>query len=241
MTFLTFERVTVSYPIFNVRSMSLRNQIVRLTTGGLIEQEAGHYHTVTALKNASFELRSGDRVGLTGHNGAGKSTLLRTMAGIYSPCSGVVKRAGSISTIFELGAGMDPELSGYDNAIRMGVLQGMQLDRILDELNAIAEFARLGDFMNFPVRTYSAGMTMRLMFAVATCIQPDILLVDEIFGAGDVEFQESAHERMERLILNAGVFVFASHNRELMQKYCNRLFKLEHGILKEIDFSTGLQ
>lgn len=241
MTFLIFENVTVSYPIFNSRSMSLRNQIMRLTTGGLIEREAGNYQVVTALKNASFELRAGDRVGLTGHNGAGKTTLLRTMAGIYAPCGGVVKRLGKTSTVFELGAGMDPELSGYDNVVRMGVLQGMPLTQILNELPAIIEFTGLGAFINLPVRTYSAGMSTRLMFAVATCMQPDILLVDEVFGAGDAEFQERAQERMERLILNAGVFVFASHNKELMQKYCNRLFRLEHGTLTEMDFLTDLQ
>ena len=241
MTFLIFENVTVSYPIFNARSVSLRNQIVRLTTGGLIEQDARRYQTVTALKDACFELRAGDRVGLIGYNGAGKSTLLRTMAGIYAPCSGVIKRSGNTSTVFELGAGMDPELSGYENAIRMGVLQGIPLDTVRRELPAIADFAGLGDFINLPVRTYSAGMSTRLMFAVATCIQPDILLVDEVFGAGDAEFQARAHGRMEHLILNAGVFVFASHNKELMQKYCNRLFKLDHGIVTEINFSTGLQ
>ena len=241
MTHLVFDKVSIRYPIFNARSMSLRNRLVNLSTGGLIEREAGSYQTVTALKDASFNLRAGDRIGLTGHNGAGKSTLLRTMSGIYAPSSGTIRRAGLTSTVFELGAGMDPELSGFENAIRMGVLQGMSLKTIRNELPSIAEFTGLGDFLDLPVRTYSAGMSTRLMFAVATCFQPDILLVDEVFGAGDADFQTRAQSRMEQLITNAGVFVFASHDHGLIKRYCNRVFHLEHGNLTEIDYSTLAQ
>lgn len=235
MTCLIFENVTVSYPIFNSYSLSFRNQIVRFSTGGIIRREAGDTPTVTALINSNFELRSGDRVGLIGHNGAGKSTLLRTMAGIYAPSSGIVKSSGSISTVFELGAGIDPELSGYENAIRMGVLKGIAMDQIKEEMPAIEAFSGLGDFIHLPVRTYSAGMSTRLMFAVATLNQPDILLIDEIFGAGDAEFQARAYERMELLIRNAGIFVFASHSKELLLKYCNRFFSLQHGTLAEVN------
>lgn len=238
MAVLKFENVTVQYPVYNSRSMSLRNQLVRISTGGRIESEAGHIQIVTALRQVSFDLRDGDAVALIGHNGAGKSTLLRTMAGVYHPVSGNVVRQGKVATVLELGAGMDPELSGYENIIRMGILMGLSMPEIRGKTAEIEEFTQLGNFLQLPVRTYSSGMATRLMFAVATSIQPDILLVDEIFGTGDAEFQVKAKERMELLIKSVGIFVFASHNNELIRQYCNRFFKLEHGQLLEIDYET---
>lgn len=234
MTALEFRNVTVQYPVYNSRSMSLRNQLVRISTGGRIEADAGHISIVTALKNVSFRLQNGDAVALIGHNGAGKSTMLRTMAGVYSPIAGEVIRAGRVATVLELGAGMDPELSGYENIIRMGVLMGMGMGEIKEKTQEIEDFTQLGDFLQLPVRTYSSGMSTRLMFAVATSTQPDILLVDEIFGMGDAEFQVKAKQRMEQLVRSVGVFVFASHNHDLIKTYCNRFFRLEHGTVHEI-------
>lgn len=231
---ISFQDVTVQFPIFNARGMSLRNHLIRIGTGGLIEKDAVRHQIVTALKNVSFELHDGDRVGLVGHNGAGKSTLLRTFAGIYFPTQGRIFHQGKISTLLELGAGMDAELSGEENVIRMGLIQGMTLEAIRDLLPAIVEFSDLGDFIHLPVRTYSAGMSTRLMFAVATCWQPEILVIDEIFGAGDEVFQNRARERMEKLLEQAGLFVFASHSGELIRRYCNRFFRLEHGTLTEV-------
>ncbi len=236
MAQLKFDHVSVQYPIYNSRSMSLRNQIVRVSTGGLIESEAGHVQIVTALRDVTFTANNGDRIGLIGHNGAGKSTLLRTMAGIYEPASGSVIREGLVSTVLEMGAGMDIELSGYENIIRMGVLCGMSLAEIKGKIPEIEEFTQLGDFLQIPVRTYSTGMATRLMFAVATASKPDILLVDEVFGTGDAEFQHRARERMEQLIESVGIFVFSSHDHNLVKNYCNRFFRLEHGTATEIGF-----
>lgn len=233
-THLRFENVTVQYPIFNSRSMSLRNQIVRISTGGRIERDAGHIQIVTALKNVSFDLKEGDSVALLGHNGAGKSTMLRTMAGVYTPVAGQVTRQGRVATVLELGTGMDPELPGYENIIRMGMMLGMKMNEIKERTKEIETFTQLGDFLQLPVRTYSSGMATRLMFAVATCTKPDILLVDEIFGTGDAEFQAKAKVRMEELIRSVGIFVFASHSNDLVKRYCNRFFMLEHGNVMEI-------
>jgi ABC-type polysaccharide/polyol phosphate transport system ATPase subunit len=207
---------------------------VRMSTGGRIEGEAGQISIVTALKNVSFELKNGDALALVGHNGAGKSTMLRTMAGVYTPVSGRIERRGRISTMLELGAGMDPELSGYENITRMGVLLGMSMREIAEHVPDIEAFTQLGDFLQLPVRTYSSGMSTRLMFAVATTVQPDILLVDEIFGMGDAEFQQNAKRRMEKLLETVGIFVFATHNVDLIDRYCNRFFRLEHGTVQEI-------
>lgn len=231
---LQFDDVTIQYPIFNSRNMSLRNQLVRISTGGRIESEAGRIQVVTALRNASFTINHGDSVALIGHNGAGKTTLLRAMAGVYAPVLGKITRQGRVATVLELGTGMDPELSGYENITRMSMLLGMNKKQIEENAKEIASFTQLGDFLSLPVRTYSSGMATRLMFAVATSTKPDILLVDEMFGTGDAEFQAQAKKRMEELIRSVGIFVFASHSNDLVKAYCSRFFFLEHGIVREI-------
>ncbi len=231
---LRFENVTIQYPVYNSRNMSLRNHLVRISTGGRIEKDAGQVQVVTALRNADFTINHGDSVGLIGHNGAGKSTTLRTMAGVYAPAVGAVVRQGRVATVIELGTGMDPELSGYENITRMSMLLGMTKKQIHENAKEIATFTQLGDFLQLPVRTYSSGMATRLMFAVATSTKPDILLVDEMFGTGDAEFQIQAKKRMEELIRSVGIFVFASHSNDLIKTYCNRFFFLEHGIVKEV-------
>ncbi len=235
MTHLQFDRVTVRYPVHNNRTKSLRNNLVRISTGGRLDSESGRIQVVTALDDVSFEFREGDAVGLIGHNGAGKSTMLRTMAGVYKPTHGAVRRRGRTATVLELGAGIDPELSGYENITRMGVLLGMSIAETKERISEIERFTQLGNFLQLPVRMYSSGMATRLMFAVATSTRPDILLVDEVFGAGDAEFQERAKERMSRLISSVGIFVFASHDHELIRTYCNRFLRLEHGRVIEID------
>ena len=240
MTHLGFHNVTIQYPVYSARGMSMRNQLVRISTGGLIEREAGNTQVVTALRNVTFSLNEGDAVGLIGHNGAGKTTLLRTMAGVYYPVAGEVRRSGTISTMFELGAGMDPELTGYENIVRIKTMLGLSFKQARANVADIENFTQLGNFLNFPVRTYSAGMAARLMFAIATSVHPDILLVDEIFQAGDHGFQVKAEQRMSRLIKAAGIFVFASHDMQLLKKHCNRFFKLEHGTLTEIG-PNGIQ
>lgn len=231
---IVFDHVTVKYPVYNSRSKSLRNHLVRLSTGGRVEQEAGSVQLVTALSDVSFEIHQGERVGLLGHNGAGKSTMLRTIAGVYTPVSGTVVTSGRIATVLELGAGLDSELSGYENILRMSRLLGRSSADVKAGLPDIEEFTQLGHFLNLPVRTYSAGMTTRLMFAVATSTTPDILLLDEVFGAGDAEFQVHALERMESLITRVGILVFASHEHHKLRRYCNRFLRLEHGSVREI-------
>ena len=233
MALLRFEDVTIRYPIYNSRAMSMRHQLVRLSTGGRIAAEAGQIVTVTALDGATFELREGDAVGLIGHNGAGKTTLLRTMAGIYTPSSGRLVREGSVTTVFELGAGMDLELSGYDNVVRVLMLIGHSRAEAEVYIPEIESFTELGDYMRLPVRTYSAGMTTRLMFAVATAARPSILLVDEVFGAGDQAFQERATTHMRGWIADAEIFVFASHDIRAIKSVCNRIFILNQGKITE--------
>ncbi len=234
MARLVFDHVTVQYPIYNSRTQSLRHQLVAMGTGGRIAHGARRITTVTALNDVSFELVDGDSIGLIGHNGSGKTTLLRTMAGIYAPVSGTVIREGRVSTIIEVGAGMDAELSGYENIVRMGLLLEMSHPEIAAAVPGIEELTELGDYLAMPVRTYSTGMVMRLMFAVATSNRPDILLIDEMLGTGDATFQQKAQMRMREMIDSARIFVFASHSEELLRRHCRRLFRLEHGTLTEV-------
>ena len=235
MAHVTLDKVTLRYPILNSHGMSLRNQLLRISTGGLIEQEAGHSVTVTALKDVSFSLNTGDAIGLVGHNGAGKSTLLRTIAGIYHPEQGKVTCKGKVATVLEIGAGLEPELTGYENIINLGMMMGLSVSECKTITPEIEAFTGLGDFLHLPVRTYSSGMTMRLMFAVATSVTPEILLIDEMFSTGDAEFQEKSQKRIKNLITSSKIFVFASHDPKLIKKYCNRIIQLEHGTLTELD------
>jgi ABC-type polysaccharide/polyol phosphate transport system ATPase subunit len=233
MANIIFENVTLQYPIYGSRGMSLRSHLMRVATGGSIENDS-RTTVVTALKNVSFELKDGDAIGLIGHNGAGKSTMLRTMAGIYPPSVGNVVRNGKTATVFDIGAGLNAELSGYDNIINLGMLMGLKYGEAKAITPDIEEFTELGNFMQLPIRTYSSGMLMRLMFAVATSITPEILLLDEMFSTGDSGFQEKSQKRIQKIIDDSKIFVFATHDVALMKRYCNRIFKLTHGEVLEV-------
>ena len=237
MAQIKFENVTFRYPIYGTHGMSLRSHLMRVATGGNIEKDA-RTTVVTALKDVSFTLKEGDAVGLIGHNGAGKSTLLRAMAGIFSPSQGRVTLKGKIATVFEIGSGMDYELSGYDNIIHLGMMMGLSYSEAKALTPDIEDFTELGDFLQLPIRTYSSGMVMRLMFAVATSVRPEVLLLDEMFSTGDAGFREKSTSRINKVIEMAKIFVFASHDHNLLKTYCNRVFRLEHGNLEEISIET---
>lgn len=213
--------------------MSLRSHLMRVATGGKIEGDA-RTTIVTALDNVSFTLNDGDAVGLIGHNGAGKSTILRAMAGIYPPSLGSIERQGKTVTVFEIGAGLDNELSGYDNIIHLGMMMGLTYAEAKALTPDIEDFTDLGNFLYLPIRTYSSGMIMRLMFAVATATSPEILLLDEMFSTGDEDFQKKGRARIKKIIKSSKIFVFASHDLSLIRANCNRVFKLNHGSVEEI-------
>ncbi len=236
MSIIEFDNVTLDYPIFDSTNLSLRNKLVSIATGGFLKT-TDKLTVVRALDHVSFKIKEGDSVGLIGHNGAGKSTLLRTMAGIYKPQLGNVKIIGDISTVFELGSGLDHDVDGVQNIINLCLIKGMTLGEARGLLENIAEFTELGDFLYLPVRTYSSGMLLRLMFAVATIKAPDIFLLDEMFSTGDAEFQKKSMRRINEIIDKSKIFVFASHDHGLLKAYCNRVFRLEHGKVVEISVS----
>jgi len=232
MVKIEFLNVTLSYPVYGHHSMSLRSKFFQLATGGRIHQE-GQSTMITALHTANFTIKEGDSVGLIGHNGAGKSTLLRLMAGIYPPSIGRVILKGRIATIFDIGAGIEMELTGYENIVNLGMIMGLSNQEALSLIPDIEVFTELGDFLHMPVRTYSSGMIMRLMFGVSTSISPDILLLDEMFSTGDASFREKSNQRIRELINKSKIFVFASHDESLIKNYCNRVFRLKNGVIFE--------
>ena len=183
------------------------------------------------LNGLSFEAFEGDVIGLTGSNGAGKSTLLRMMAGVYAPDFGKMTIQGNVSSVIDLGAGIDYTLSGSENIMRLGLMRGFSKSSLLEKMDKIIEFSGLEDSIYQPVRVYSSGMVLRLMFSVATEFKPEILLIDEMFGVGDADFQAKAQERMEKLIEDASLVFFASHSDSLIKQICNRVFELENGRL----------
>ncbi len=194
-----------------------------------IGADARNHVTVQALDDICLTLKHGDRLGLVGHNGSGKTTLLRVMAGIYEPTRGRVIVEGKIAPIFDLGIGMDPEASGYENIRLRGLYLGLSRAEIRAVTGEIAQFAELGSFLEMPIRTYSAGMHARLAFAISTCIKPEILLLDESIAAGDAAFLEKAKRQLEKFVTHAGIFVLASHSESIIREYCSKALLLEHG------------
>lgn len=222
MSILEAENISLHYPVHNLDSQSLRSHLVNISSGGIIKRQSRNIVIVEALRNVSFNLEAGDRVGLIGKNGAGKTTLLKVLAGIYEPTHGRVKRNGRISTLFDIGLGMDENESGYENIRLTGTLMGMSSSEIESYIPEIEDFSELGEFLSMPLRTYSSGMRVRLGFSIATITGADILLIDEIFGAGDIFFEVKAKSRIEELMKRSKVMVFASHSNSLIRNFCNK-------------------
>lgn len=182
-----------------------------------------------ALRHVSVELSHGESLGVVGPNGAGKSTLLQVLAGILRPSEGTVDVRGQVSGLLGLGAGFDPELSGVENVLLGGAFLGIDDAKVQQLLPSIVEFADLGAFIEAPLRTYSSGMRARLGFAIATAVDPDILLLDEVLATGDANFRAKSKERVIELVKAAKGVVLVTHDMEWVQEYCNRALLLEHG------------
>jgi lipopolysaccharide transport system ATP-binding protein len=230
--FMKLDDVVVEYPIYNADARSLKRSVLDLSTGGKIGRGSRDRVVVQALNGVSMEFQHGERIGLVGGNGAGKTTILRVMAGVYEPVKGRVQSSGRISTLFDLSLGMDPEATGEENIMMRGLVLGLSVPQIAAKREEIAEFTELGDFISMPVRTYSAGMALRLAFAVSTCITPDILLMDEWIGVGDAGFQIKAEKRARTLVGDVGIMVIATHSAAMIEALCSRVIWLDKGIVR---------
>jgi ABC-2 type transport system ATP-binding protein/lipopolysaccharide transport system ATP-binding protein len=230
---VSLDRVAISFPVYQGGSRSLKKRVLFHGSAGKIGRDANDHVVVEALRDVSFALIAGERLALIGANGAGKTTLLRAIAGIYEPIQGRVVTRGRISPMFDLNLGIDADLSGFDNIRLRALLLGLTPGETERRLPEIVEFTELGDYLDMPVRTYSAGMILRLSFAVATCFDPEILLMDEWILAGDAHFMGKAEARVQRFVERASVMVLASHNLDLCSRWCTRGIWLDQGSIRE--------
>lgn len=222
------ENVSMKFLIMHDRIRSLKEYTVALLKRRL------KYEEFWALRNVSFEVRRGEVMGIIGRNGAGKSTLLKIISGILKPTEGKVKTGGNIVPMLELGSGFDLDLTGRENIFLNGAILGYSEDFLKSKYDEIVEFAELEKFIDVPIRNYSSGMLMRLAFSIATVVNPEILIVDEILAVGDEAFQAKSKARMMELMGGGTTVLYVSHNIEQIRELCNRVIWLDEGRIKMI-------
>ena len=223
--------VSVLFPLYHGNSRSLKKLLVAAASGRLAEDQQ-HRVVVRALSDINFSLKSGERLGLVGSNGAGKTTLLRVLAGIYEPVTGRVRLRGTLNALLDPSLGMNPELTGRENIMLRGLYNGLPRPMLSRLEEDVIEFSELSDFIDLPMRIYSAGMSVRLGFALATAMRPRILLMDEWFLAGDAGFMEKARLRLEEMVRSADILVLSTHNDAIVREWCTRVMWLEKGRIK---------
>lgn len=220
--------ISMRYLMTYDRIQSIKEYIVQMLRGKI------KYEEFWALKNVSFEVERGEVVGIIGHNGAGKSTLLKVISGILKPTGGELEVHGNVVPMLELGSGFDHDLTGRENIFLNGSILGYSEKYLKEKYEQIVEFSELGKFIDVPIRNYSSGMLMRLAFSIATVVQPEILIVDEILAVGDAAFQEKSKTRMLELMSGGTTVLFVSHSLEQIREMCDRVIWLEHGQIKAI-------
>jgi lipopolysaccharide transport system ATP-binding protein len=220
--------VSVLFPLYHGNSRSLKKMLVAAASGRLAEDQQ-HRVVVRALSDISFRLKSGERLGLVGPNGAGKTTLLRVLAGIYEPVTGSVRLSGTLNALLDPSLGMNPDLTGRENIMLRGLYSGLSRPMLTRLEDDVISFAELSEFIDLPMRIYSAGMAVRLGFALATAIRPRILLMDEWSLAGDAAFMEKARLRLEEMVRAADILVLSTHNNAIVREWCTRVIYLEKG------------
>ena len=224
--------------IIKVENVSMRFRMDKNKTTSLKEWVVMHllgkqqYEEFQALSNVSFDVKRGEIIGIIGRNGAGKSTILKVISGIYKPTTGSVVTAGRVAPMLELGSGFYPELSGYDNIFLNGAILGFSQEFLEAKRDEIVAFSELGEFIDMPIKTYSSGMLARLAFAVATMIEPEILIVDEILSVGDAAFQKKSRARMMEMMSGGTTVLFVSHSLDQIRDMCDRVIWLERGSIK---------
>jgi lipopolysaccharide transport system ATP-binding protein len=233
------DRIRIEYPIYHSTNRSFKRRFVSAATGGRLAHDPRDHVVVTALDGVSFELREGERVALVGHNGSGKTTLLRSIAGVYRPVGGRIEVNGSVSSLFDISIGFDPEATGRENVYLRGLVMGMPRGQVDACMADVHEFSGLGDYLELPIRTYSSGMLLRLAFSVATSVRRDIVLMDEWLSVGDADFADRAARRLEEHLERTSILLVATHSEELARRVCNRRIELRHGRIVADDALRG--
>lgn len=230
MTLIQLQDASLVFKVRRRGRVSLKEYLLT----GMFRRRGENYFQVNALDKINLTVGEGERLGIIGANGAGKSTLLKLVAGIYPPTSGTRRVTGQISSLFDITLGFELDANGWENMQYRGYLLGETPRSIRAKMPTIAEFSELGKFLDMPVRYYSAGMMVRLAFSISTAIEPDILIVDEVLSAGDLEFQVKARERMRGLIASARAVVVVSHDLSSIGQLCDRVVWLDHGQVRLI-------
>jgi ABC-2 type transport system ATP-binding protein/lipopolysaccharide transport system ATP-binding protein len=235
-TVISVEHVTQRFRVIHERPDTLRELFARFFRGST------DYHDFEAIKDVSFDVHRGEMLGLIGRNGSGKSTLLKIIAGIYQPSAGRVEVRGTIAPLLELGAGFHYELTGRENIMLNGLLMGYSKKEMAEREESIIRFADIGEFIDAPVKQYSSGMYIRLAFAVATEIDPDILVIDEILAVGDVTFQEKCFDRLKQFREHNKTILFVSHSPTQVVQFCDRVIWIDQGeVAFDGDPARGLE
>lgn len=228
MTHIVVDQVSVTFQTRERRRLTLKEFLVRQ----MFRQSLNPRIKVHALQEVSLQLKEGDRLGVIGHNGAGKSTLLKMLAGVYAPTHGRRLVQGRISSLFDIALGFELDATGWENIYFRSYLQGETPKSIRARVQPIADFSELGEFLKMPVRYYSTGMLVRLAFSIATAIEPEILLVDEVLSAGDLAFQDKARQRMRDMIAKARLIVLVSHDLSSVARLAERAIWMERGRIR---------
>jgi ABC-type polysaccharide/polyol phosphate transport system ATPase subunit len=225
MARIELDGIGLTFTVRKQRGLTFKEFLLR----GMFSRSRNPVMEVRALHDLNIQVGQGERVGIIGHNGAGKSTLLRLLAGIYAPSTGRRVVKGRVSSLFDIHLGFEGEANGWENINYRSYLQGETPASVRRKKKEIAEFSELGEFLNMPVRYYSAGMMVRLAFSIATAIEPEILLVDEVLSVGDLAFQHKARERMRQMMARAHLMVMVSHDLEAVERTCTRAIWMHQG------------
>lgn len=228
-TMIEVSDVSMRFRMNSDRILSLKEFVTTALRGRL------HYQEFTALEHVSFTVKKGETLGLIGRNGAGKSTMLKVISGILKPTEGSVVCHGNVVPMLELGSGFDMDLTGRENIFLNGAILGYSEEFLKEKYDEIVGFSELGQFIEVPIRNYSSGMLARLAFSIATVVQPEILIVDEILSVGDAQFQEKSKRRMMELMGGGTTVLFVSHSIEQIREMCSRVVWLESGSIKMIE------
>lgn len=233
MASVQFENVCVDYPVYMLEAKRLRANFLHRLSFGRLGARRNERIVVSALKNITLNVDSGTRLGIIGLNGAGKTTLLQTVTGILEPSQGLRRVEGRVTALYNIGIGFDPEASGYENIRLRGLIMGLPPEEIEALVPDVERFTELGEFLKLPIRTYSAGMQVKLAFAIATSVVPEVLVMDEWIGAGDAMFKQRAHERLARVVESSSLFLLTSHAESLIKDNCDQAILLHRGEIVE--------